>query len=84
MILPQKVLLRCNRLAILTLVLSDNSLFPWKFQGITCDDHDHQLWREDGRWRDDGSHHPLDIVGLVDPSGSVKAYGAAAGQKGPL
>lgn len=26
------------------------------------------LWREDGRWRDDGKAHPLDIVKGIFPS----------------
>ena len=32
-----------------------------------------ELWQEGGQWREDGSQHPLDIVGLVTPSGQLVA-----------
>ncbi|MBL9187896.1 MAG: hypothetical protein JNK23_10480 [Opitutaceae bacterium] len=38
-----------------------------------------ELWQESGAWREDGAEHPLDIVGLVTPSGqlvSLKAGGS--------
>jgi len=49
---------------------------PWPFAliGRMADGDRLELWQENGRWRDDGAEHPLDIVSVVTPGGAVMAF----------
>lgn len=33
-----------------------------------------ELWRRDGRWREDGATHPLDVTHLVTPTGHTVEF----------
>jgi len=66
--LPVNVMLRGKQFARVTLVSSD--VYPFSLQGRT-NFGTPELWHRDGHWREDKAPHPLDIVGVVAPDGSV-------------
>jgi hypothetical protein len=35
------------------------------------------LWRQDGAWREDGTEHPLDIIGSLTATGALQSLEAA-------
>lgn len=61
-----KGLLRGGAVVVLT-GRSDVPGFP--LIGRTFSDGRIELWRGDGRWREDGAPHRLDVTHLITPSG---------------
>lgn len=99
--MPVVVMLRNRAFATVEQLVEDRAPFsllgkigtsgvPLHVVGPDCEHlQDAQLWRSDGRWREDGRRNELDIVGVVTRSGSmlaVEPFAAAAGAKegGPL
>jgi hypothetical protein len=67
----QKAVLRSGVVVILT-GRSECASFPLigkRFSGGAL-----ELWRRDGRWREDGSDHPLDVTHLVTPTGKTVEF----------
>jgi hypothetical protein len=71
--LPVKVLLRCRTTGI---VKGFGRIGPdaaperiWIGQG---ESGGVELWFAGGKWRESGEPHPLDIVGFVNPDGSMR------------
>ncbi len=69
---PTPVFLRCGKAAHVTGRVTS----PWPFAliGRTVEESRLELWQENGRWRDDGTDHPLDIISLVTPGGMLVAF----------
>ncbi len=66
--LPARVLLRCK----LTAVITDRQhgiACEFEYYGKRDDNGKGELWRSDGKWRENGRPHPLDIVGVEQGAG---------------
>ena len=61
--LPARVLLRCKQTAVVRQRGAEVAEC-FDFFGVTDEDNMPHLWRDDGKWREDGKPHPLDIVGV--------------------
>lgn len=69
---PTAVFLRCGKAAHVTGRVTG----PWPFAliGRTVEEGRLELWQENGRWRESGEAHPLDIVSLVTAGGALVAF----------
>lgn len=66
--LPVKVMLRCRATVEVQRVVYDFA--PWGLFGR--DREGPELWRRDGRWREDGAPSPRDIVAILDGAGCAQ------------
>lgn len=84
---PFTAYLRNLRIASIESVPPPPFAEPFRWLGRIDGEHVPDLWRVDGRWREDGSAHPYDIIGIVigrnaEGALEVQPYGPAAGLKG--
>lgn len=81
--LPFTALLRCKMFAqVRERVVAPSTCFT--MLGTLQAEEKPHLWRDDGRWREDGQPHAFDIVGIVmgrdaENVVQVEPYGPAAG-----
>ena len=62
--LPARVLLRCKKTAVLRQDHAEVAEGCFDLVGRCDASGEMELWRSDGKWREDGEPHPLDIVGI--------------------
>lgn len=71
--LPVKVLLRCKQVADVTGASElGNDVTPQRVLTGRLASGSMELWFADGKWRESGEPHPLDIVGFINPDGSLR------------
>jgi hypothetical protein len=54
---------------------AQGSPYPFTLQGeiMAPEGRTIDLWQHSGSWREDGSNHPLDIIGVLDGAGVLHA-----------